>query len=326
LRPTQTTSPDRTDEGGHGLTGGLERLRGLIARLSAKPDARFSAVKRLRFRRPAISRFLRIRWRHLRLQKSSVSSRHEAAKHEYAALGGWRVFKSGEWLWLLIQKTFANYWEQATVEQLFERYGTTDSGRISAQLIAGAAVNSALLGVVTGAVVSTDELVTILTALEGGGIGLPANLAVAFSAVSAEAILLVRFQLHLIANLGKLFRVPLEPDKPEDVLAILAFAFAGTTRGASDAAMNVGRRLTHRVAEEIFAEDVSAFVERIGMKVGVKIFQRTILKYVNPVSSIGIGAGWNYLATRKVGRIAVRHFQTRAANLNLDRPMSCSGG
>ena len=162
--------------------------------------------------------------------------------------------------------------------------------------------------------------------MEGGGIGLPANLAVACSAVSAEAILLVRFQLQLIANLGKLFRVPLKPDKPEDVLAILAFAFAGTTRGESDAAMNAGRRLTHRVAEEIFTDDVSAFVERIGMKLGVKIFQRTILKYVNPVSSIGIGAGWNYLATRKVGKIAVRYLQKRAANLNLNRPISCSGG
>jgi uncharacterized protein (DUF697 family) len=256
-----------------------------------------------------------------------VSSRHEAAKCEYAALGGWRVFKSGEWLWILIQKTFANYWEQTTVEQLFERYGTTDSERISARLIADAAVNTALLGAVTGAVVSTDELCTILTLVEAGGMGLPANLAVASSAVSAEAILLVRFQLQLIANLGKLFRVPLRPDKPADVLAILAFAFAGTlTCDASDAAMNFGRRLTHRVAEEIFADDISAFVERIGMKLGVKLFQRTILKYVNPVSSIGIGAGWNYLATRKVGKIAVRHFQTRAANLNLNRPMSCSGG
>jgi uncharacterized protein (DUF697 family) len=56
-----------------------------------------------------------------------------------------------------------------------------------------------------------------------------------------------------------------------------------------------------------------AFVQEIGKKVGVRILQRSIVKYTVPVVSIGIGTSWNYLATKAVGRIAIKHFKERAA-------------
>ena len=67
----------------------------------------------------------------------------------------------------------------------------------------------------------------------GGALALPANVAIAFTAISSEAILLTRFQLQLIANLGKLYNVPLDPDDPEDILTILTYAVGG---GLSEAA------------------------------------------------------------------------------------------
>jgi hypothetical protein len=241
---------------------------------------------------------------------------HEAAQHEYADLGGWTAFKSGEWLWLLIQRSFSNYWERATVEHLWMEYGTKDPGKIGAKLIAAAARNAAILGAITGAAVSTDEIVAILTVVEGG-IGLPVNLAIAASAISAEAILLVRFQLQLVANLAKVYGAPLHPDDPEDILTILAFAMGGSAaEAAAEAGIKVGRKLTPRAANTIFAKDGLAFLERIGVKLGIKIFQRTIVKYVNPISSVGIGLGWNYLATQTIGKIAIQHFKKRIADLD----------
>jgi uncharacterized protein (DUF697 family) len=239
----------------------------------------------------------------------------ETTKREYAELGGWSAFKSGEWLWLLIQRSFRNYWERATVEYFCEKYGTTDPDKVAGKLITVAAKNAAILGVLTGAAVSTDEIVAILTAAEGG-IGLPANLAIAAVALSAEAILLVRFQLQLVANLGKLYRVPLDPDDPEDILTILAFALGGSAADmAGKAGAKIGGKLGGRAAKVVFSRDLLAFFERLAAKVGVKILQRTIVKYVVPIVSIGIGTGWNYIATRAVGRIAVKHFKQRLADL-----------
>lgn len=288
----------------------------LRARRYPNLDLALKAVNRLRIWRPVISHVMRIRWRSTAGERSAMRNLHDGAKLEYANLGGWTAFKSGEWLWLLIQKSFINYWERATVESFWAKYGTTDPEKIAAKLIADAATNAAILGGVTGAAVSTDEIVAIMTVAEGG-IGLPANLAIAASAISAEAILLVGFQLQLVANLGKLYGVPLHPTEPVDILTILAFAFGGAAaEAAGKAGMKVGGKLASREAETVFADDVSGFLERIGLKVGIKIFQRTIMKYVNPLSSIGIGTGWNYLATRKVGKIAIEHFKKRIADLD----------
>jgi hypothetical protein len=82
-------------------------------------------------------------------EKSAIRRLLEAAKREYAELGAWPAFKSGEWLWLLIQRSFKNYWERATVEYFSQKYGTTDPEKIAPKLIAVAAKNAAILGALT---------------------------------------------------------------------------------------------------------------------------------------------------------------------------------
>jgi len=251
-------------------------------------------------------------------KKDAIRKWLEEAKREYDVLGGWKAFKSGEWLWLLIQKSFKNYWERATVEYFRAKYGTADAENIAEKLIAVAAKNAAILGAITGAAVSIDETVAIVSAGEGG-IGLPANIALAVAAFSAEAILLVRFQLQLVANLGKLYGAPLDPDDPEDILTILAFAFGGSVAAAAGTGgMKIGGKITETIIKMVFSKDVLAFLKKIAAKIGVKILQRTIVKYTVPIASIGIGAGWNYRATRAVGRIAIRHFKKRIANVSTD--------
>lgn len=246
--------------------------------------------------------------------RNAIRKLLEGAKREYQEIGGWDAFKSGEWLLILIQRSFRDYWERATVEYFCEKYGTNDPAKISAKLISVASKNSAMLGAVTGAAVSADEIVAVVTAAEGG-IGLPANLAIAGAALSAEAITLVRFQMQLVANLGKLYGVPLDPDDPENILTILAFALGGSAAEvAGKAGAKIGGRLGGRAAKAVFSKDLLKAVQRIGAKVGVKILQRTIVKYVVPIVSIGIGTGWNYVATQSVGRVAISHFKGRLAD------------
>jgi hypothetical protein len=124
----------------------------------------------------------------------------------------------------------------------------------------------------------------------------------------------VRFQLQLVANLGKLYEVPLDPDDPEDILTILAFAMGGgLAEAAGKAGMKLGGNAAGHAAKNLFAKEVLKFVQGIGKQVGVKILQRSIVKYTVPVVSIAIGTSWNYFAMRTVGDIAIKHFKERAA-------------
>ena len=244
--------------------------------------------------------------------KDEIKERLFEAKQDYKEVGGWSSFKSGQWLWHIIQKSFSNYWKNANVEYFESKYGTKDAEKLAKKLISVAAKNAAILGGITGAAISADEIVAIATGGEGG-VGLPANIAIAATSIGAEAILLIRFQLQLVANLGKLYGVPLDPDDPEDILTILAFALGGS---AADAAgkfgMKVGGKLAGRTAKEVFKKETLAAVKRIAAKVGVKILQRSIVKYTIPVASIGVGTGWNYTSTKTVANIATKHFKQRA--------------
>ena len=247
---------------------------------------------------------------------NAIRQHLEGGKRDYEELGGWDAFKSGEWLWILIQRSFRDYWERANVEYFCEKYGTTDPDKISAKLISVASKNAAILGALTAAAVSADEIVAVVTDFEGG-LGLPASLAIAAAALSAEAITLARLQMQLVANLGKLYGLPLDPDDPEDILVILAFALGGSAaEAAGKAGAKVGGKLGGRAAKAVFSKDLLKAFQRVGAKVGIKILQRSIVKYVIPIVSIGIGTGWNYVATQSVGRVAIRHFKGQMVALH----------
>ena len=247
--------------------------------------------------------------------KKIIKQQLAEAQNDYKELGGWSSFRSGQWLWQIIQKSFANYWKKASVEYFETKYGTKDKTKLANKLIAVAAKNSAILGGITGASVSTDEIVAIVTAGEGG-VGLPANVAIAAAAIGAEAILLIRFQLQLVANIAKLNGVPLDPNDPEDILTILAFALGGSVADtAGKFGMKVGGKLAGQAAKAVFKKETLASLKRIAAKVGVKILQRSIIKYTIPLASIGIGTLWNYYSTKSVAKIATKHFQQRVADI-----------
>lgn len=175
--------------------------------------------------------------------------------------------------------------------------------------------NASILGGIVGAAVTADEIVALTSGGEGG-IGLPANIAIAATAISGEAILLIRFQLQLVANLGKLYGVPLDPNDPEDILTIFAFAVGGSAADvAGKFGMKVGGKIAGRVAKNVFKKETLAALKRIATKIGIKILQRTIVKYTIPVVSIMIGTIWNYVATKTVARIAIKHFKVRKQEL-----------
>lgn len=241
---------------------------------------------------------------------SSIRAQFEKVKAEFDAAGGAAALKSGEWLSALIGKSFKNYWDSANVEYFRNKYEGCDRDEIARKLIHVTAKNAAILGGIVGAAISVDEVAT-LTTLGGGGIGLPASVSVAVTAFGSELFLLTRFQLQLVASLAKLYDVPLDPHDPEDILTILAFALGGKTAEAAGVlGMRVGGRAAGRAAKAVFRKELLSGLKDIGQKVGVKILQRSIVKYAIPMGSILIGSGWNYFSTQTVGKIAIEHFET----------------
>jgi uncharacterized protein (DUF697 family) len=243
--------------------------------------------------------------------KNEIKKKLSEAKQDYEEVGGWSSFISGQWLWQIIQKSFSNYWKNANVEYFESKYGTKDKEKLAEKLISVAAKNAAILGGITGAAITTDEIVAIATSAKGG-VGLPQKIAIAAAAIASESILLTRIQLQLVANLGKLYGVPLDPDDPEDILIILAYALGGSAaEAAGKFGMKVGGKFAGRTVKAVFKKEPLAVLKRIAEKVGVKILQRSIVKYTIPVVSIGIGSGWNYTSTIAFGKLAIKHFKQR---------------
>jgi uncharacterized protein (DUF697 family) len=243
---------------------------------------------------------------------ASLREDWEWAKGALAGLGGWSGLKSGSWFYDFARSTFRTYYERATPEYLQEKYPGEDTEFIADRLIAIAAKNALLLGSVTGAAISADELVGLLTAGEGG-VGLPANILLGLAAAGAELVLLVRFQLQMVAGLARIYGVELDPDDPEDVLTIFTFALGGSLADrAGRMGMRVGARATRRMVERQMKREMLAPWKLLGERVGARLASRSVAKYAVPMVSVGIGAAWNYAATRGLGRLARKHFQQRA--------------
>jgi uncharacterized protein (DUF697 family) len=236
----------------------------------------------------------------------------EWAKGALAGLGGWAGLKSGSWFYEFARSTFRTYYERATPEYLREKYPGRSAEFIADRLIGIAAKNAMLLGSVTGAAISADELAGLLTAGEGG-VGIPGNILLGLAAAGAELVLLVRFQLQMVAGLARLYGVELDPEDPEDVLTIFTFALGGSLADrAGRLGMRVGARAARRMVERRMKREMLAPWKLLGERVGAKLASRSLLKYAVPMVSVGIGAGWNYATTRALGRLARRHFQERA--------------
>jgi len=225
------------------------------------------------------------------------------------------VSPGNHWLLRLIRRSLKRFWEQAGAVPFEAAFGPGDREQIADRLIRRFARDASILGGFTGVVMSVDEIVTFATGAEGG-MGLPVNLAIAVLILTLETFLLVRFQLGLVACLGKLYGVPLDPDDPEDALTIFAYAVGGAAANAAKAAaVKTGGRLAGRIAKTVVQKEALAALTRVAERVGIRILQLAVIKYALPLFSIGIGVVMNYLATRTIGRVAKTHLKERLREL-----------
>ena len=233
------------------------------------------------------------------------------ARSEIGKLGGWGAFKSGEWLPNLVRAAFKAYYENANPEYLRKKYPRASDKRIIGKLTTIAARNAAIAGGITGAAVSIDEILALIASAPTGGLNLPTQITAAATALGCEAVVLIRIQLHLIAQIAKLLEVPLDPDDPEDLHTIVGFALGGAVaEEAGKQVAKVAGGATRTFIKKKISKETLVTIKKWGAKVGIKVLQRSIIKFAVPLASIAIGSTWNYLATMRIGGIAANHFRS----------------
>src|SRR5687767_9263672 len=90
--------------------------------------------------------------------KKTIRQRLKETIEEIKKLGGWDAFRNGDWLLNLIKRAFRAYYNNANAEYFRGKYPRASENEIIKKLTSVAARNAGLLGVVTGASVSANEI------------------------------------------------------------------------------------------------------------------------------------------------------------------------
>jgi uncharacterized protein (DUF697 family) len=235
----------------------------------------------------------------------------DGAAPKLAALGGPAALKDGTWFFRLVRHSLRAYARNGNAGYFRAKYPSMPDAKIAAKLISVAARNAGLIGGTSGAVMSANEIAALATL----GASAP-GWVLAAAGIGADIVSVTHLQVRLIAALAALYGAPLDPDDPEDVLTAIGYFMKATSADAfGSAAMKMGGYGAQRKVKQVFSKETLKATQKLASKVGVKVLQGSLVKVAVPVASIGIGAVWNYIGTKAIGRHADAGMRRRAEEL-----------
>ncbi|HEX3053503.1 MAG TPA: TerB family tellurite resistance protein [Aggregatilineaceae bacterium] len=226
-------------------------------------------------------------------------------------------FKRGDWFLRLLQMVVMSYERNSRSSFFQQKYPGLLPDEIAEKLISVTARYASIAGGVGGASATTLQIETLASM----GLSLPLLLSV----IGAEMLYLARIQIRLILDLAVIYDLQLDPDDPEDVLMLFGYAFgvAPTEMLGNTLTKVVTPTVTRSTIKKYISKGTLEAVKEWGRKIGIKILQRTIIKYSVPAASAAIGASYNYITTRSIGSVAKMHFKKRGlADTELFRLLS----
>lgn len=236
------------------------------------------------------------------LQEEVSSGLGEA--QEFARTLDFNEAKSGEWFFSLLRRVVRTYDRNARAEYFRQKYPGLEPDEIADILTSVTVRYAAIAGALTGAAATASLIGTL------GSAGMTASLFV--GSIGAEMVYLARIQMRLVLDLSVVYDLRLDPEDPEDVLMVFGYALGVAPvgllgKGVREVAM---RGSTGAVKRYISGSTLKA-LQDFARRLGFKVLQRTVLKYVVPVASTAAGSGYNYVSTKAVGKIAKAHFKSR---------------
>lgn len=212
--------------------------------------------------------------------------------------------KSGQWFIKLLQQVVQSYDRNANAEYFQQKYPGLPPDEIADILTSVTVKYATIAGAVTGAAVTANQI----TALSSAGM----TLALVGGAIGAEMVYLARIQMRLILDLSVIYDLQLDPEDPEDTLMVFGYAV-----GVAPVAM-VGKGMvvaakggTQYAVKKYISKATLKAIQDLGRRIGVRILQKSILKYTVPIASAVVGSSYNYVTTKSVGGIAKNHLKNR---------------
>jgi RNA polymerase subunit RPABC4/transcription elongation factor Spt4/tellurite resistance protein len=212
--------------------------------------------------------------------------------------------KSGKWFYELFLKVIQSYNRNVRAEYFQQKYPGLPHDEIADILTSVTVKYAVVTGAVTGAAATTNQIAAL------GSAGM--TLALMASVIGAEMLLLSRMQMLLVLDLSVVYDLQLDPDDPEDILMIFGYALgvAPSDLLGKGAALAAGAGAKYAIRKYISKGTLKA-IQDFARKIGIKILQRTIIKYTVPVVAAVAGGSYNYVTTKSIGKIAKTHIKNR---------------
>ncbi len=222
----------------------------------------------------------------------------------YAKELGAAKLKDGQWFLALLSKVNRAYDRNARAEYFQKKYPGLPRDEIADKLISVATRYAAIVGGATGA------------AATAGQIALPASGGVSavtlIGGIGAEMLTLGAIQMRLVLDMATVYDLGLDAEDPEDALMVFGYALGVAPVELVGKGLKVPvRAVTTSAVKKYVSKGTLKTLQSAGKRVGVKILQRTVVKYAVPIASAGIGSAYNYVTTRSIGEIAKRHMRDR---------------
>lgn len=235
--------------------------------------------------------------------ESEVSSGLSEAK-DFAKTLNIDDVKSGQWFIALLKKVVQSYDRNARAEYFQQKYPGLNPDEIADILTSVTVRYATIAGAVAGAATTANQIAAL------SSVGMTAALLV--GTIGAEMVYLARIQMRLVLDLSVVYDLQLDPDDPEDMLMVFGFAMGVAPTEMLGKGLQVAARGgTQYAIKKYISKGTLRAIQDFGKKIGMKILQRTILKYALPVVSAVVGSSFNYVSTKSVGGIAKNHLKNR---------------
>ncbi len=212
--------------------------------------------------------------------------------------------KSGEWFYSLLHRVARSYDRNARAAYFRKKYPGLEPDEIADTLTSVTVRYAAVAGGITGAAATASQVAAL------GSAGMTASLFA--GTIGSEMLYLARIQMRLVLDLSVVYDLQLDPDDPEDVLMVLSYALGVAPTGlVGSGALVVAREGTTRVIKRYVSKGTLEAIQRFAARLGIRILQRTIIKYTVPVVSAAVGSGYNFVTTAAMARIAKAHIKNR---------------
>jgi tellurite resistance protein len=235
--------------------------------------------------------------------EAEVSSELEEAK-EFAKTLDIDDVKSGQWFITLLQKVVQSYDRNARAEYFQQKYPGLPPDETADILTSVAVRYATIAGAITGVAATTSQISVL------GSAGM--TIAVMVGAIGAEMVYLSNIQMRLVLDLSILYDLQLDPDDPEDILMIFGYALGVAPVEMMGKGLQVAARGgTQYAVKKYISKGTLKAIQDIGKRIGIRILQKSVLKYAIPIASAVVGSAYNYATTKSVGGIAKNHLKNR---------------